>query len=790
MSDRRFFHVRDVLNLSEWNEVEAELLVRTPLVQFWMEVEEVEALRERGLLQSILDSVVKRTVRRTPTGSVDSDRGIVPIEHAYFGQSPNVDGDGRTDVLLLDIEDRFEETGSFVSGFFDPVDLTTQEHSNRRDLLYVDTRPTIFYRDSVATRRAAATIAHEYQHLIHANYEGETRERTFINEGGSELAEMLCGFPARSPRAFVQSAPRSLLSWDRDRPLPDYARASLWTRYLFGRIGIEHASTLVQSKKVGLEGIRYTLQTASAPDFATLFQDWGRTLLLGKQPPPIEAIGLETDAIQLSPSETLPLLPRTTTIRLPPLSHAIVEFPLTSSLTVKAGKVGADLRLAARATYPGGLTHFTESKSLPVTVRADRNSYGSLSTLVSNTSTAQVDSSDFVQLLAHGETSAQEIRLKYDDGTSDPFSGRSSYLLLDDPGESVALAFGLPESGWLSAVSLKAIFQSEVAGSTVPTNAPRTVSLRVREFEDGKVGPALTPPVTRALNRPLGNLELTRINLDSLYRDLASVSDSVAVVLRSGSESNPLAVAMDRKEKAKSSHAFYKAADQAWRPMETVRIGSSTLQNHRPLVRAHLAVSPKTLTASRIQGTFEYDHEHTYFKLQAPFPLDSVRTSVVAAMPSDSVVTAHRLTDAATTPFGVTTSQERVYELPLEVGATYRVHVRAAADGQPEYGQRSFTWSVPKRKGVQMGTPYPSPAQTQTRVRVLLLEEATVSGGLYDVLGRRVRDFPERRFEAGSRILPLSLRGLSAGAYFIRLSVQRDRDGARFYRTRKIIHVQ
>lgn len=136
--------------------------------------------------------------------------------------------------------------------------------------------PSIKYEGKLYIKNAVSTFTHEFQHLIHINYENiNNLEFVFINEGLSEYSEILCGFTPRSADSYFQSTNRSFLSWNYYNPLPDYSRACLWTNYLFEQIGNEHIKKLVQSKKTGLNDIKYLLaKSGSGYNFNQIFNNW------------------------------------------------------------------------------------------------------------------------------------------------------------------------------------------------------------------------------------------------------------------------------------------------------------------------------------------------------------------------------------------------------------------------------------------------------------------------------------------------------------------------------------
>lgn len=359
VSDMQSFHVRDILQAESWDQVQAECIYVSDGLAIWIRQEDKQLFFGSLSLPDLIGRLSKLLEQQTPEMSVDVTSGILNINEMYFGSPPNIDGDDRLDILLLDIEDQFEETGSYVAGFFDPVNLIDHPNSNYRDMIYVDLYPSVIYQRTMNTDQVAATIAHEYQHLIHANYEGEQSQSIFINEGLSELAEILCGFAPRKPDAYFHSPGRPLLSWNYSNPLPDYARASLFMEYLFEQVGTENAKKLVQTRSAGVEALQEVINNNSSLNFSQLFINWGKAMLLndrsinsafGYKHPSRQNIGFSTGHVYNQ-------LPEADNLSMPHLSHRPMRFPLTKELTLHTNSFDPNITITGKANYPDGTQH-------------------------------------------------------------------------------------------------------------------------------------------------------------------------------------------------------------------------------------------------------------------------------------------------------------------------------------------------------------------------------------------------------------------------------------------------
>jgi len=217
-----------------------------------------------GDVQGILNGLLFTT----PASSINPDSGITFIIHQYFGTPPDFDDDGITDFLITDIKDGWKENEPFIAGYFNPIDQYENgtsvggsliAGSNERDLLYIDSYPGIFTDTSHQFEQVLATVAHEYQHLIHYNY--DRAEETWVNEGLSELSSFLCGYGLRNPSAYLLDCSIDLTGWDNTitNALKHYAKTALWTYYLYEKSGSDLTREITQSVLPGVEGVSSAL---------------------------------------------------------------------------------------------------------------------------------------------------------------------------------------------------------------------------------------------------------------------------------------------------------------------------------------------------------------------------------------------------------------------------------------------------------------------------------------------------------------------------------------------------
>jgi len=200
-------------------------------------VEDAEYARDPGLFTStILDSIAN-----------EYKNVILPTETAYFGTPPP----GDFTLLLIDIKDR--EGISFVAGYYDPTNENTVANSNNRHMIYLDSKER-----TPGSISFLGTLAHEFQHFIHYNY--DPLEQTWVEEGLSGLARYICGYGHQTSHvtAFSQAPTTSLTKWQDD--LANYGAAYLFILYLTERYGgAATTKAIVANGGTGISGINGAL---------------------------------------------------------------------------------------------------------------------------------------------------------------------------------------------------------------------------------------------------------------------------------------------------------------------------------------------------------------------------------------------------------------------------------------------------------------------------------------------------------------------------------------------------
>jgi len=194
---------------------------------------------------------------------------IYPTDHRLFGRewTPGIDRDPRLTILCLNL------AGSGAGGYYSAEDLyprVVNAYSNERKTLYVGIDchrraraagvpgKTLYVGiDSypLGTAGFAATLAHEFQHMIHWYH--HERDDAWINEGSSMLAQALTGYTADGLDQSFAAAPATQLdafcyddsSCADTSTVAPYGAAFQWMVYFYQHYGGDRAlHTLLADK--------------------------------------------------------------------------------------------------------------------------------------------------------------------------------------------------------------------------------------------------------------------------------------------------------------------------------------------------------------------------------------------------------------------------------------------------------------------------------------------------------------------------------------------------------------
>ena len=207
-----------------------------------------------------VNSIKEAFDNKTPA---NSSKGVYETVVGTFGTPPNVDGDDKIIILILDIKDGYNGSGGYVAGYFHSVNEITHANSNMAEIYYLDADPANLSTEAGLTN-VMSTTAHEFQHMIHFNYHngsaGKPSQLTFLNEACSMTSEVVCGYTIRNQSSYNNEYNHYLFDWrDGDDVLTDYARATRYMTYFYNQFGTDFLGKFVQSSMVGISGINDAL---------------------------------------------------------------------------------------------------------------------------------------------------------------------------------------------------------------------------------------------------------------------------------------------------------------------------------------------------------------------------------------------------------------------------------------------------------------------------------------------------------------------------------------------------
>ena len=247
--ERKTFKLVD-LDSRTLYESEFELRLVTPHA-YWFFEDGVEADQD----------AIERSAR-------EFEDAIYPTVTGVFGKEwiPGIDGDPHLYIINAHLRG--------AGGYFNAADEYPKEIrpvSNEIEAIYINARYL-----PVGTELFSQVLAHELQHAIHWN--ADLSDETWVNEGLSELAVSIAGYPEYSILEFRRAGPTSLTQWPANDigGSENYGAASLFMRYLTEHYGgRENLRPLLEEPADGIPGIDAYLEAGGhGVTFADVFRDW------------------------------------------------------------------------------------------------------------------------------------------------------------------------------------------------------------------------------------------------------------------------------------------------------------------------------------------------------------------------------------------------------------------------------------------------------------------------------------------------------------------------------------
>jgi immune inhibitor A len=252
-------------NRNESQLIDARLVYAGEVVYFWVD----------SRVEINLDHV-ERIVTRFEEVSYPMVRSLVGVEW-----NPGVDGDPHLYMLYV------SGLGSSVAGLFWPNDEYSplvHEYSNGHEMFYLSADNV-----SLASGYIESVLAHEFQHMVHWNI--DRNEETWLNEGFSELVELILGFEIGGfDYIYSLDTDKPLTRWPSETGAAGehYGQVFLFTTYLYDRFGKEVIRAIANHPADGLSGIDQALAAEGVRDPLSgdpiiaedVFLDWAVSLAL------------------------------------------------------------------------------------------------------------------------------------------------------------------------------------------------------------------------------------------------------------------------------------------------------------------------------------------------------------------------------------------------------------------------------------------------------------------------------------------------------------------------------
>ncbi|GAB5517981.1 MAG: hypothetical protein RhofKO_02320 [Rhodothermales bacterium] len=647
VGDRMDFMLRQGSSLN-FDTKTFELVGKGDRYYIWVDLDEmsnVDATKVAQLKAGLGDG--------TPAGSYNANAGIIENNEVVFGAPPNVDGDSKTDVVLFDLP-------SNIAGYFDPVDIAPDTNGsgfigNGRDIIYIDSR--------FSPSTTLAVVAHEYQHLIHANY--DQNEKTFINEGLSEWAEIMNGYPGRQPRYLGTAAELELPFWEWRGEGLDYQRAILFTTYIAERIGVLATGSITRDRLIGASG--YTSVLNGLGTGLTL-SDLTANFHLANI---INDPNVGQDYAHLTEFSTVRATPQLSVDARTAQNVSEDSYPLApgSVLYLEVLNVTNPRLEAGSASETPSSSEANRVKPYAVL----ETQHGSIRVEPMEYGTAQVFDGEFARatlVIAHVQPAnpfALNVRysaswnsqgqveistVSYDDGNVVRGSDNAVEAFTLGEGARHANKFTVPEGATLTGVSIAPYFENQFSGSTLPNTAPRNARVHIWA-DDGTGLPSERPEdelftfdVEAVATNTVPGYTFTEVNLQAFKDQLAGLPETIHIGLSNiGTDANHMVMGVSNYNddaNGDSPSSLYLSnfcdtgtTDNCWAPFSSVTSSGEAIFENRVLpIRAEFTIG--------LQGTSNEDvselPEQATLEQNYPNPFNPTST-IAFTLPASSDVT-------------------------------------------------------------------------------------------------------------------------------------------------------
>jgi hypothetical protein len=214
-----------------------------------------------------------------------------------LGTSSDIDSNGKIIILIFNFKEGSGQ-GTSTTGYFWPLHMYTPSSDKNSLTYYSEYKEIIQINDKVIRKSGnteedwAPTVAHEYFHLIHYNYNPD--EDLWLEEGLAVFAEHLSGYQngylfylqENSNGYFLHAFDHSLtyFSIEPSEALDYYGHAFLFVLYFYQRFGLDLIKNVIKSTEKGIDSFKSEINKLDTSlTFEEVYSDWMITNLVNDQ---------------------------------------------------------------------------------------------------------------------------------------------------------------------------------------------------------------------------------------------------------------------------------------------------------------------------------------------------------------------------------------------------------------------------------------------------------------------------------------------------------------------------
>ncbi len=777
---KRNFRVLDFNNNQAYITVEFELRHDGTRSKIWVQTSEFGSNK---VSQAKVDAMAQGLEVLTPPLSIDPSKGILENNVSVFGNRPNVDNSGVVHLLVYRFYPTEIPSGSYVAGYFSPTNLSpTASNSNFADIIHINSNPAV-YRDggNVDLGGILNTIAHEDQHLVHAR---AGQLVAFQNEGQSEWASILNGYPTRSTGYLNLPANvnLNLFTWRTGNDvLYDYARAGLFHNYLGDRFGrtrvgamsfsglsnVAAYNSALSGTGVAFDEVLIDFHTANWVNSSTI--EGGKYGYVSQQRRNVSVVNPAENyssvflnvttnrTVQYGGAEYLQITgvknPQITVTNTTVMRYKLILQPVSGPVQVR--------NVTASQTLTGDFQYVTLVAANPSTTPASFSfsaNWDPLPFITENLNYAAA--SAFFAELPGDATLADQPNRRFFKGYAiriDPtYAGRLQQLsyTINSRSESIR------GSGTLRISLYSAVLVGNEAGTSIARYNPN-LSLKSIDVPFSDIGTGFNTVDVRDQNWLVNGAT----NYFLLFEVVNHTPDARLEFLLDAGSTN------QNDPRYFPIRTLIKRVDDnnvttwgGWSGRNNQLLSATVFSEYTGVLETPVLSGVPTQPVNVLQGT---TLQLTVSATGTPTPVFQWR--------KDGVMIAGQTTSTLTIPSISTTSS-----------GTYEVRATNFA-GATAY--QSFEVTVVPNQ-YRLTQNYPNPFNPTTRIEFTIINRSAVTLKVYDVAGRLVRTLADSDFERGLYSVDLDATGLSSGVYFYQL-IATPRSGATgFSSTKKMLIVK